>query len=243
MSQIIICFWMMESQKLNEFVFQLIPDLFRMKISTHLIFYLIFCPAFFVLITGCATQRDSFEIIEKTDLPVYEGELREEPFTLRVLFHVMENGSVAEVRMLTNSGDSNWDSAVADSMKKWRFTAHESDSSIWVPKNVKVHLLQSQILNLGELITKNERDARVLHSRLRAGVSFQHLVRQARENSSAGITGRYLNDVDTAQFPTYVSKILTGLKEGEYSRPVQYDGNYVIFKRYGENMPAEHLHN
>lgn len=210
-----------------------------MKLFTHHVF----CPALFPLIfllltTGCATQRDSQEIIQKTELPIYAGEPREEPIDLNVLFHVMENGSVADVRLLTKSGDKEWDRAVVDSLKKWRFTAHKSDSSVWVSKKLNIHLLQSQIVNLGELVIKNEQDANVLYSRLRAGVSFQQLVSQALENSSDSIRGRYLNEVNTIEYPTHVSKILIELGEGDYTRPVQVDGEYIIFKRFGDNLPT-----
>ncbi|MEX2632849.1 MAG: TonB family protein [Balneolales bacterium] len=195
--------------------------------------FLLFC--LLLLFIGCATQRDTFEIIEKTELPLYEGEPVEEPITLRVQFEVLKDGSVVDVRLLSKSEDSNWDHAVADSMKNWKFSSHESDSSVWVQKNIRVQLLPSYILNLGELSIKNEQDANILYSRLRAGVSFQQLAKQVQENSSTGMTSRYLNEINTSQYPSYVSKILIELEVGEISRPVQIGEDYVIFKRFGDN--------
>lgn len=192
-----------------------------------------------LLITACATHRDLYEIIEKKELPVYEGELTDEPLSLRVLFHVLNDGSVSHVRILKTSGDSQWDSAAADSMLKWRFASNTSDSSIWVSKNITVHLLPSKTLNLGELITSSEHDANVLYSRLRAGVSFLQLMNEFRDNTTTGITGRFPRDVDTAQYPVQVSKILVELETGQFTRPLQVHGKYIIFKRFGNYMPSE----
>lgn len=202
------------------------------------IFFLLPIAFFLLFLTDCATQRESQQIEERTELPVFEGESEEGVLNLPVVFHINEDGSVENVQMLSTSGDSEWDSMAVDSMKQWEFTSPPADSNgRRVRKNVRVELRQSEILNLGVLTAGSEEDAEVLYNRLRAGIDFEQLVNQTSESSSIAESGSYLEDANTADFPSRIGKILLDLNAGEISRPVMLDGEYVIFKRYGDRLP------
>jgi hypothetical protein len=194
---------------------------------------------FIQMVCSCATPRERFEIMEKTELPVYDGEPRSDPLKMRVLFHLMKDGSVSDVRVLSKSGDSNWDMALADSLKKWRFAMDSSDSSVWVSRNIIVHLQPSLLLNLGELTASTKKDADLLYSRLRAGVSFDQLVIEYTEDSTSDISGRYLKNINTSRYPIHVSRMLRELRTGEYSQPVEVYGRYIIFQRFGTQLPSD----
>ncbi len=186
----------------------------------------------------CATQRDPYTLIERTELPVYPGEADSGDINLEVLFYINADGTVDNVRILNTSGDERWDSLAVDRMRQWRFEAPAEDSNgIIMKRNVKVELLPSEIINLGVLVARSENDAELLYNRLRAGISFNRLMRQNSEGSSLIREGYYLEEVDTADFPVVISKILLDLDTGEYSRPVEWEGEFVIFRRYGNRLP------
>lgn len=191
-----------------------------------------------LLVIGCASHRNAHEIIERTEMPVYKGEVGEEPLDLQVMFHILEDGQVKEVQILTPSGDPEWDKAAADSLRKWRFAEPPSDtSSVWVQRNIKVQFLPSQVMNLGELTASSRQDANILYSRLRAGVGFEQLFQQISDNPSNGVSARYLREANTINFPTHVSKELISLNVEQFTRPIQVNGNYVIYKRFADKKP------
>ncbi len=186
----------------------------------------------------CATLRDPTQIVERTELPIVNIEMEKDELILPVIFQIQEDGSVEKVNMLTTSGDSEWDRMAVDSLMKWRFEAPPPDDNRkLIRKNIRVQLLPQEVMNVGELIAGSEADANVLYSRLRAGISFEQLVSQVADESSIGRSGRYLEDVNTADYPAHISKILIDLNVGSFSRPVQRNGEYVIFKRYGAHLP------
>lgn len=210
----------------------------QMRASRIFFYFFLSAGLLTFLVMHCATQRDLHPIVDRTELPDFKGETGSGELNLEVLFYINADGTVENVRMMNTSGDSRWDSMAVDSMKKWRVEAPPANSNgITVRKNIKVDLLPSEIINLGILVARSENGAEILHNRLRAGISFNRMVRQASESSSLIREGYYLEDVDTADFPVNISRILLDLDTGEFSRPVVWEGKFVIFRRYGNRVP------
>ncbi len=210
-----------------------------MRFSVSGIFLLLLLTGFLLFsVMHCATQRKTYTLFERTELPVFPGETDSGELLLEVLFYINADGSVDDVQLQNTSGYESWDSLALDKMKQWRFKVPEEErSGIILRKNINVQLLPSEILNLGVLIAESENDAKILHNRLRAGINFDRLVRQASENSPLIRDGYYLEEVDTIDFPADLSKILLDLEAGDYSRPVLWEGDFVIFRRYENRLP------
>ncbi len=203
-----------------------------------LIFSIIITSLLITGFTGCATEREVTHLQKETELPVYEADEEVDQLELSVLFKVKENGSIEDVRLLNTSGISEWDNAAVDSMKKWTFKPPPDDSeSFWFQRRVVVQMQPSYAMNIGELIARNEEEANLLYSRLRAGINFHRLVREAQDNSSIGKGGRYLRNIQTSEYPIDISRKLVELNVGDYTRPVKLGDEYVIFKRFDDNMP------
>ncbi|MFU8861152.1 MAG: hypothetical protein ACNA8K_12100 [Cyclonatronaceae bacterium] len=193
------------------------------------------------LITGCATQREPYRIIEKTALPVYRGDPIDTELNMRVFFHIREDGYVDDVRIHNKTRDSEWDRAAADSMKKWRFSTEYPDSSFWLAVNVKVLIVQAELMNLGELIAADRDSAYELYTRLRSGVSFHQLVDAARAGKLPGVTGRYTQDVNVDELPPFVRSVLKELQSGSFTRPVGIGREYIIYLKLDDDMPNLNL--
>jgi hypothetical protein len=194
------------------------------------------------VIAGCATQREPYSVIEKTALPVYRGDPVETQLDLRVFFHIMNGGYVDDVRIHTKILDSEWERAAADSMKKWRFSTVYPDSSFWLAVNVKVLIVPADLMNLGELISSDRDTAFYLYHRLRSGVSFHKLVDEARTGVPAGVSARYLRDVNIEEYPPVVRSLLGDLETGKFTRPVRVGMEYIIYMRFDKDMPIPDYH-
>lgn len=188
---------------------------------------------------GCATKREVPAPVKTTALPIFESENKTDYIELSVLFLLDEDGSVDDLHLVNSSGDTLWDSAAIDSIRNWRFPPSPETEKQWVRRTVRVEIIPAQILNIGELAARNIDDAELLYSRLRAGASFERLIRDAQRGNSIAKSGRFRSDVETTEFPMHVSELLHRLEEGQHSRPVQINGEYVIYKRYGAFLPDQ----
>jgi len=191
------------------------------------------------VMTGCTTQREAAAPIKTTELPVFEGEQDKDHLELSVLFLLAEDGSIEDLKMVGTSGDAGWDSAAADSIKNWHFPPPSDSEKKWVRRTVRVEIIPAEILNIGELIFQDSNDADLIYSRLRAGASFERLVRETRQGNALASEGRFRADIETTEYPIEISLILIELEEGKFSRPVEMGGKFVIFKRYGDFIPGE----
>lgn len=204
--------------------------------------FLVICGLIAVIISGhvlngCTAKREAGSPVETTELPVFEGEKETDYLELSVLFLLSEDGSVEDLQLVNSSGDALWDSAAIDSIKNWRFPPTSESEKKWVRRTVRIEIIPAEIINLGELVFRNKNEADLMYSRLRAGVSFERMVRETQQGNTLAREGRFRPDVETAEYPIKISQMLMKLEEGQYSKPVPMDGEYLIFKRYGDYIP------
>lgn len=195
-----------------------------------------------LLISGCTTLperveiRKAPEVISMTSLPpMTELSTLVKP-EIVVIFLIQNDGSVDDVKLLESSGDPEWDSAAADSLKKWRFTAPSDDVDIngrWIRYRIRIEVEDPAYLNIGEIITSSKEEADSLYQLIRAGTDFIALVRELREETKieAVIDPRLVN---IARYPEHVRKQLRNLRINHYTRPVKVGDNYIIYKRFDD---------
>jgi TonB family protein len=199
-----------------------------------------------VLLAGCCGSRqvtipeDSPDIISMTALPPYAYSLREIQLRLIVFFHLMDDGSVADVRLQSTSGDSEWDAAAIDSMKQWRFTELSPTSppgGRWIRRAIVVQVQEPIVMTLGELVTDRKEEADSLYALLRSGIDFYTLAKRIREGTTTE-TGRFIGDVDIARFPEQVRNEVRKLRVNRFTHPIRVGDKYVIYQRF-ENHSVE----
>ena len=199
----------------------------------------------FVTLIGCTASR---EVETPTDQPAL---LRMAPLPplpsvsslggvqLSVLFHIMQDGSVQEVRTLGSSGDSQWDSLACQAMKKWRFAApgrNHVRSDLWVRQMIVVQVQTQEpiVMTLGELACSSQREADSLYTLIRNGAGFDSLVKQALGISTSEQSGMY-EPVDIAMYPRRIREELQNLRTDEITRPIRVGNRYVIYKRFKDS--------
>jgi hypothetical protein len=136
--------------------------------------------------------------------------------------------------MLGTSGYPQWDAAAVDSMKLWRFAAALHDSSAsdrWLRYTLVVGIQEPIMMNLGELVVSNQKEADSLYLLLQTGIVFDTLARHVREGSTDE-AGRYIGTVDIARYPRHVRDELRKLAESNCTHPIRVGHNFVIYKRF-----------
>ncbi len=193
-----------------------------------------------VLLAGCATSRqpevsaEGPEVISIAPLPPLTSISTVRGLTMNVLFHVLRDGTVKDVRILGSSGDLEWDSLAAQSMKQWRFTPITLDSVTgdhWFRQKVVVHIQEPIVMNLGELVCASRAEAESLYVLLEKGADFDTLARQIRGIPSSEYC-RCPGATEIARYPQHVRNELMKLGLNDLTPPLQLGNNYVIYKRF-----------
>jgi TonB family protein len=193
-----------------------------------------------MMLVGCTASRQTDvpfeqpELISTAPLPPLASVSSAGGLNLRVLLHVMEDGTVADAKLLESSEDPGWDSLALQSMKQWRYTPPRRNGTpfnIWVRQLVVVQLQEPIVMTLGELVCSNRQKADSLYSLIENGADFDGLVKQtpgASSNEGGGSRGA----VDIAVYPRHVRDQLKKLREDQVTRPLRVGLNYVIYKRF-----------
>jgi TonB family protein len=193
-----------------------------------------------VTFLGCATTPPAegttpqMELISMTSLPMLPTRFPAGGLRLNVVFRVLDNGSVAELKLLSSSGDENWDRAAADSMKQWHFTPSTQPGppmGRWMRNVVVVQIQEPTLLTLGQLTALSRQEADSIYALLDHGTDFDSLLKQARPGSSEPI-GFYYGTIDIARFPQQVRAEVQRLGVNNYTEPIRVGTSYFIYKRY-----------
>jgi TonB family protein len=193
-----------------------------------------------IMFAGCTPSRQAAmqpsqpELVSMTSLPTLMTGSANMGLKFNVLFHVMKDGTVSEVRLETTSGDAEWDASAIDSMKQWRFTAPSGDGSTidrWIRSVVIVQIQHPLVLTLGELLCADKQEADSLYALLIGGADFNTLARQPRVAQSAR-PGGFLGSVDIATFPKHVRDQLRKLTVNDFTRPLRVGAQYIIYMKY-----------
>ena len=189
---------------------------------------------------GCSTTQqaesnaDQPEIISMTSLPPVAPNFPTNGLRLKILFHISGSGSVMDVKLLSSSGDPDWDHTAIDSMKQWRFAATNIDSlssGRWIRNTIVLQVQEPLVLTLGELTVDNQSMADSLYSLLQNGSNFDAISKQVLPGGSAPI-GRFIGAVDIARYPKHVRDELRKLVLNDCTHPLRIGSKFTIFKRY-----------
>jgi TonB family protein len=198
------------------------------------------------LLVGCAASRppevsaEGPEVISMAPLPPLTSISTVRGLTMNVLFHLLRDGTVQDVRILGSTGDRGWDSLAAQSMKQWRFTpiAHDSvTGDHWFRQKVIVQIQEPVVMDLGELVCHSQAEADSLYLLLERGADFDTLARRVQGISSAEYY-RSPGAVEIARFPQHVRSELMKLGLNAFTPPLQLGHSYVIYKRFPDRISS-----
>ena len=186
-------------------------------------------PITLLVLVGCGgsqelpVQTERLELVSMTPLPPislssYANEMR-----LVVFMHILEDGTVGDMRMQGSSGDSEWDSLALRIMKQWRYARPRCDSvptDLWIRQPLLIRVQKPIVMTIGELVSASVCEADSLFMLLERATDLDPIFRQA------------IGTVDIATYPPEVRGQLKRLSRGENTSPVRVGDKYVIYKRF-----------
>jgi TonB family protein len=219
-------------------VFSQSSDIPNKEASMKSVLFITVCAL--VAFLGCATTPPAentvpqMELISMTSLPALPARFPMGGLKLNVLFHVLDDGSVPDVKLLSTSGDENWDRVAIDSMKQWHFTASTqfaSPSGRWIRNMIVVQVQEPTVITLGQLTALSRQEADSVYALLEQGTDFDTLLKRARPGSQQAM-GVYFGTINIARFPQQVRAELQKLGVNNYTVPIRVGTSYFIYKRY-----------
>jgi hypothetical protein len=146
---------------------------------------------------------------------------------------ILEDGSVSDVKLQTNSGYKEWDSVVVATIMTWEYSpmkVGDKPVSCWVHQKMRVKIDDPVIYSLSALLFPSYEVADSVYNDLVVGRKFEEI---AQSISLLPMLGKHIEigEVDIHQYSESIRSNLVSLSEGEFTRPIKYDDHYIIFKR------------
>jgi len=195
----------------------------------------LFC---FTCLAACSATDQLTDItlptlVEQYPLPPVPQEMLGPQTQLDFELLIGKEGSVLETRLIKGSGNIMWDSAAVVSMHKWRYTpAYYKDKplKIWLHQTAIVRFVETRCMSLEEISCGSMADADSAYKMLAGGADFAAVARKFSLSKSKENDGK-LGSVNILSYPQDIRDALEMLRPGEYSKPLQYNDRYIIFKR------------
>jgi TonB family protein len=193
------------------------------------------CTACFI---GClpipqTEETDIPQLIFQSPLPVIPATIQKLPSEINLAVFILENGTVNQVRFSKSSGSNEWDSLAASTIMQWRFSPARLNNipfSTWFHLRAPLHYANPMVLSLAEILCATEEQADSIYEALEHGDEFNVLARRYSIDTSRENRG-ILGAVNVYSYPEHIRHMLVGLDIGEYTKPMVYGNQYIIFKR------------
>ena len=173
------------------------------------------------------------QLLVQYPLPAIPSSIQKGPSEIHLALLINEDGSVAKVRILEGSINTKWDSLASMTIKQWRFLPpriKEGPSSIWIHMQSPLHYTKPLYISLAEILCATKEEADSVHKALELGQDFNELALQYSIDPTRENRGE-LGKVNIYCYPEYVRQPLLDLEKDEFTLPIKYGDNYVIFKR------------
>ena len=193
----------------------------------------------FLIISGCSIfQPEEATVIQpkllkQSTLPSLRPSFDYDKFEFLCEMLVNEKGDVESAKMLTQSGDALWDSLATLSLLQWKFTPATINGTpikLLIRRRIKVMFEQSDIKILAEIQVDSYEKADSIYNALKGGADFNGLVRKYSISATKEKNG-LLGAVDIKHYSKEIHFALDKLDEGNFTKPLSYGANFIIFKR------------
>jgi parvulin-like peptidyl-prolyl isomerase len=143
------------------------------------------------------------------------------------------HGDVERAKLLTSSGDAEWDSLAELSLLKWKYSPAIYDGhpiKLLISRKIRVVFAEPIIFSIAEIQLDNREAADSVYQALLNGADFTLLVQNYSTSDSKTNNG-FIGNVNVKHFSEDISFEISKLKEGEFTGPINYGEHYIIFKR------------
>ncbi len=195
------------------------------------------------IFAGCCTTKPSNDaitppqLLEISQLPSVPETIYSPNFVLNTEMLVGVDGSVSNVKLLSSSGDKNWDSLAVVSIERWKFSParlNEKPIPQLIRRKIRVKFATPVYMHLSEILCRTFDYADSAYQALKTGEDFSKVAEHYSIESSNNMKASSLGKVDIYRYPEEIQDQLMKLGENEFTEPISYGENYIIFKRVGK---------
>lgn len=197
----------------------------------------------FLITSGCAlfqpeeTKIVQPKLLKQSSLPPIRAAIYSDNFEFSCELLIDEKGNVERAKLLTKSGDADWDSLTTLSLYGWKFSpalANDIPVKQLIRRRIKVVFEQPELVPLAEIQLDSYKEADSVYNALLEGASFEAMVMKYSVSPTKQKGGE-LGNVDIKQYSKDISRVLRNLKDGEFTGPLAFGDRYVIFKKVIQN--------
>jgi TonB family protein len=203
---------------------------------------IVFCSiallSFFAACTSSQYSADLTlpQLIYQHPLPSFPKTVPSPFLRIPLEIRVLKDGTVSDVRIISGSGITAWDSAALLAIRQWKYSPARisgSPVSIWLHQTAVVQFSEPKFMSLAEIICSGQEQADSAYALLEQGNTFSEAVRRFSVSRSRD-SGGQLGTVNVQIYPEAIKNILTRLDVGEYTRPIPFGEQYAIFLRVAQ---------
>lgn len=194
---------------------------------------------FLVMMIGCVTSDNAVKhsnlpvLIDQEALPALPLAISKNEYKLEIRMQIDEIGEVTQAHFLKGSGDAAWDSLAIQTIKKWKFDPARIDGKPlkrWIVQKANVKVDVPFFMTLSEIVCGTFEQANKVFNKLKEGRDFNQLALQFSLNQTNNSNGT-MNRIDVNKYPTRIGTVLKKLAIGQFTEPIEYDKQIIIFKR------------
>ncbi len=199
----------------------------------------IFFICLFFITSGCTVfQPEEANLIQpkllmQSELPPLRQSTFSNYFEFYCEMQINIHGDVERAKLLTSSGDAEWDSLAELSLLKWKYSPAIYDGhpiKLLISRKIRVVFAEPIIFSIAEIQLDNREVADSVYQALLNGADFTLLVQNYSTSDSKTNNG-FIGNVNVKHFSEDISFEISKLKEGEFTKPLNFGDHYIIFKR------------
>ncbi len=189
-----------------------------------------------IFFDGCSTSEQAVtnsspQILFQEPLPEMPITINKLPTKMDIDVLVDKDGSVKDVRL--PSINVAWDSSATASIRRWKFSpAHINNKPVkqWMQMHASILYVNPLYMSIAKISCTTAQDADSIYAALKRG-SDLHALTMPYSIDTVNQDDSSLGEVNIYCFPKRVQENIEHLDTNEFTTPIAYGNQFVIFKR------------
>ncbi|HVN48992.1 MAG TPA: energy transducer TonB [Bacteroidota bacterium] len=185
---------------------------------------------------GCSTSEQTVtnsspQILFQEPLPEMPPTINKLPRKLDIDVLVDENGLVKDVRL--SSGNAEWDTSAIASIHQWKFSPARIDEKPikqWMRMRASIQYVNPLYMSIAKISCNTAQDADSVYAALKHGNDLHELT-MPYSIDTVNQDDSSLGEVNIYCFPKRVQENIEHLDTNEFTTPIAYGHQFVIFRR------------
>ena len=178
------------------------------------------------------------KLIKQSALPPVKQSVFNDKYEFYCELVINKHGDVESAKVLKGSGDDSWDSLTSISLLDWKFSPaimNGIPTKSTVRRKFIVMFEKPVLMSLAEIQVKDITLADSIYKALVSGANFSEMAGKHSLSPSRELKG-YLGKIDLKHYSKDIFDILNKLDVGEFTKPLSYGDNFIIFIRLAEQQ-------